>query len=80
MAEFRPASSPFAFMPFDMGFFQRFLNDASPTWETAKIGLKHIFSNAVKTAATWAVGVRVQINKTGGYDSIACYALSGSYI
>lgn len=55
-------------------------NDASPTWETAKIGLKHIFSNAVKTAATWAVGVRVQINKTGGYDSIACYALSGSYI
>jgi hypothetical protein len=26
LAEFRPASSPFAFMPFDMGFFQRFLN------------------------------------------------------
>ena len=26
LAEFRPVSSPFAFMPFDMGFFQRFLN------------------------------------------------------
>ncbi|MCI9445389.1 MAG: hypothetical protein HFF69_11865 [Oscillospiraceae bacterium] len=26
LAEFRPVSLPFAFMPFDMGFFQRFLN------------------------------------------------------
>ena len=26
LAEFRPVSSPFAFMPFDMGFFQRFLS------------------------------------------------------
>ncbi|MDE6998352.1 MAG: hypothetical protein K2P04_10835, partial [Oscillospiraceae bacterium] len=24
LAEFRPVSSSFAFMPFDMGFFQRF--------------------------------------------------------
>lgn len=55
-------------------------NDASPTWETAKSGLKHIFSNAAKTASSWAVGVRVQIDKTGGYDAIACYSLSASYI
>lgn len=55
-------------------------NDAAPNWETAKIGLKHIFSNSAKTAASWAIGVRVQINKTGGYENIACYALSGSYI
>ena len=55
-------------------------NDASPTWESAKSGLKHIFSNTTKTADSWAVGVRIQIDKTGGYDAIACYSLSASYI
>ena len=55
-------------------------NDASPTWETASPGLKHIFSNDTKTAESWAVGVRVTINKTAGWDSIACYSLSASYI
>ena len=55
-------------------------NDASPTWETASPGLKHIFSNDTKTADSWAVGVRVTINKTSGWDSIACYSLSASYI
>lgn len=55
-------------------------NDASPTWETAQPGLKHLFSNSSKTAASWAVGVRVQISKTGGYDTIACFSLSASYI
>ena len=55
-------------------------NDASPTWETAQLGLKHIFSNATKTAESWAVGVRVTITKAGGYEAIACYSLSASYI
>lgn len=55
-------------------------NDASPTWETANNGRKHIFSNTTKTAASWAVGVRVKILKTAGYDTIALYSISGSYI
>lgn len=55
-------------------------NDASPTWETVTVGLKHMFSNKVKTAASWAVGIRVTIGKTKGWDSISCYSLSASYI
>lgn len=55
-------------------------NDEEPTWETAQLGLKHIFSNSAKTADSFAVGVRVQITKVGGYESIACYSLSASYI
>ena len=55
-------------------------NDASPTWETATVGLKHIFSNKTKTADSWAVGVRVTIDKTSGWDTISCYSLSASYI
>ena len=55
-------------------------NDASPVWETARLGLKHIFSNATKTADSWAVGVRVQITKAGGYESVTCYSLSAIYI
>lgn len=55
-------------------------NDEEPTWETAQLGLKHIFSNSAKTADSFAVGVRVQITKAGGYESIACYSLSASYI
>lgn len=55
-------------------------NDASPAWETVTVGLKHMFSNKVKTAASWAVGIRVTIGKTKGWDSISCYSLSASYI
>lgn len=55
-------------------------NDAEPTWETAQLGLKHIFSNATKTAESWAVGVRVTITKAGGYEAIACHSLAASYI
>lgn len=55
-------------------------NDASPTWETATVGLKHMFSNQSKTADSWAVGVRVTIEKTSGWDAISCYSLSASYI
>lgn len=55
-------------------------NDEEPTWETAQLGLKHIFGNSAKTADSFAVGVRVQITKVGGYESIACYSLSASYI
>ena len=55
-------------------------NDASPAWETVTVGLKHMFSNKVKTAASWAVGIRVTIGKTKGWDSILCYSLSASYI
>lgn len=55
-------------------------NDASPTWETATVGLKHLFSNKVKTAGSWAVGVRVTIGKAMGWDAVSCYSLSASYI
>lgn len=54
--------------------------DASPTWETATPGLKHLFTNASKTAAKWAVGVKVKITKTTGYDEILCQPPSGSYV
>ena len=55
-------------------------NDASPAWEDANSGRKHIFSNKAKTAESWAVGVRVKIQKTPGFDTIALYSISGSYI
>lgn len=55
-------------------------NDASPAWEDTNSGRKHIFSNTSKTAASWAVGVRVKIQKTPGFDTVALYSISGSYI
>lgn len=55
-------------------------HDANPAWETATPGLKHLFSNASKTADKWAIGVKVQISKTTGYDEIWCQPPSGSYI
>lgn len=54
--------------------------DDSPTWELATIGLKHIFSNATKTAEKWGVGVKVQISKSTGYDTISSRPVSGSYL
>lgn len=54
--------------------------DDSPTWELATIGLKHIFSNATKTAEKWGVGVKVQIAKSPGYDTISSRPVSGSYV
>lgn len=54
--------------------------DDSPTWELATIGLKHIFSNATKTAEKWGVGVKVQISKSTGYDTISSRLVSGSYV
>ena len=54
--------------------------DASPTWEKATPGLRYLFTNGNKTAAKWAVGVKVKIEKTAGYDSIWCQPPSGSYM
>lgn len=54
--------------------------DDSPTWELATIGLKRIFSNATKTAEKWGVGVKVQISKSTGYDTISSRPVSGSYV
>ena len=54
--------------------------DASPTWEMAKPGLRYTFTNKSKTAEKWAVGVKVKIEKTAGYDSIWCQPPSGSYM
>lgn len=54
--------------------------DDSPTWELATIGLKHIFSNSTKTAEKWGVGVKVQISKSTGYDTISSRPVSGSYV
>lgn len=55
-------------------------NDANPTWESANNGLKHIFSNTTKTAASWAVGVWVIIETSESYPEIYCNSLNGSYI
>ena len=50
-------------------------NDASPTWEdatSAVVGnLVHVFTNTTKTAATWAVGIKVNVDR--GTGSGACY-------
>lgn len=54
--------------------------DASPVWEAATPGLKHIFSNNSKTAATWAIGIKVKIDKTANYENISCQPPSGSYV
>lgn len=54
--------------------------DDNPTWELATIGLKHIFTNATKTAEKWGVGVKVQISKSTGYDTISSRPVSGSYV
>ena len=55
-------------------------NDASPTWETVTPGRKHLFTNTTKTAASWAVGLKVSLTKTAGFDTIALYGVSGSYL
>lgn len=54
--------------------------DDNPTWELATIGLKHIFSNSTKTAEKWGVGVKVQISKSTGCDTISSRPVSGSYV
>lgn len=54
--------------------------DDNPTWELATIGLKRIFSNSTKTAEKWGVGVKVQISKSTGYDTISSRPVSGSYV
>ena len=50
-------------------------NDASPTWEDATSsvtgGLVHIFENETKTAPTWGVKVKVEVNRLDGEG--ACY-------
>jgi hypothetical protein len=47
-------------------------NDASPTWETATNGQEHEFSNTIKTAEKWAVGIRIEINREADED-LYCY-------
>lgn len=55
-------------------------NDASPTWENVTPGRKHLFANTTKTAAGWAVGLKVTLTKTTGFTTIALYGVSGSYL
>lgn len=55
-------------------------NDASPTWEDVTPGRKHLFTNTTKTAASWAVGLKVSLTKTAGFTTIALYGVSGSYL
>lgn len=55
-------------------------NDASPTWENVTPGRKHLFTNTTKTAASWAVGLKVTLTKTTGFTTIALYGVSGSYL
>lgn len=55
-------------------------NDADPTWENVTPGRKHLFTNATKTADSWAVGLKVTLTKTAGFTTIALYGVSGSYL
>ncbi len=57
--------------------------DASPTWEDAtnetEAGEVHVFANKSKTADTWAVRIKVTVNRNGA--SGACYisAIGGNF-
>lgn len=41
-------------------------NDAAPAWETAANETVHNFANTAKTAATWAIGLKIDITRTAG--------------
>ena len=41
-------------------------NDASPAWETAANETVHNFTNTTKTAAKWAIGLKIDITRTAG--------------
>ena len=50
--------------------------DSSPTWEVMDAGPEHIFSNTTKTAADWAVGVKVKILPSASAPSVPFVYLS----
>lgn len=41
-------------------------NDTSPAWETAANETVHNFANTTKTAAQWAIGLKIDITRTAG--------------
>ncbi len=41
-------------------------NDANPAWETAANETVHNFINTTKTAAQWAIGLKIDITRTAG--------------
>lgn len=41
-------------------------NDANPAWETATNETVHNFINTTKTAAQWAIGLKIDITRTAG--------------
>lgn len=41
-------------------------NDTSPAWETAANETVHNFANTTKTAAKWAIGLKIDITRTAG--------------
>ena len=41
-------------------------NDANPAWETATNETVHNFTNTTKTAAQWAIGLKIDITRTAG--------------
>ena len=41
-------------------------NDANPAWETAANETVHNFANTIKTAAQWAIGLKIDITRTAG--------------
>lgn len=41
-------------------------NDTSPAWETATNETVHNFANTTKTAAQWAIGLKIDITRTAG--------------
>jgi hypothetical protein len=50
-------------------------NDAAPTWEIAKQGQVYEFSNAIKTADDWAIGVRAVIAPSESVPLVFCRGL-----
>ena len=43
-------------------------NDANPAWETTANETVHNFANTTKTAAQWAIGLKIDITRTAGED------------
>lgn len=59
-------------------------NDASPTWEDCTTVAKatsttYTFTNAVKTALTFAIAIKIVVHANDGSGEIACYGFGFNY-
>lgn len=58
-------------------------NDDAPTWEDATASVTgemvHVFSNTSKSADSWAVSVRVSVDRNGGEGACYITAIGGNF-